>query len=339
MRSRQRKMMASMGPGFVHPGNRIEGCRDAFSSLRFNGARVCTPGKSPPRSRRPRCKSTASMGPGFVHPGNRDSLRSRGQRSEASMGPGFVHPGNPASGTARRYEGDASMGPGFVHPGNCRSGRLSRQVHLASMGPGFVHPGNSCIYRGRAPDRTLQWGPGLYTREISSSRAGSLPASFASMGPGFVHPGNVPGLVRLAITLTASMGPGFVHPGNSRAGRPVSMRVCRRNCEGSTIRRAIPRARPARDHLKVVNVQGKTRCERSLGVVVGPRRSHAAILLRGCAHRKHRVRGNDCRLASPHVHIRDVCTHCAISRIHQKAALRQPKPAWDQDQAVLQRST
>ena len=81
------------------------------------------------------------------------------------------------------------------------------------------------------------------------------------------------------------------------------MRVCRSNCERPTIRRANLRARPARDHLEVVNVQGKTGCERSLGVVVGPRRSHMRIVLRGCAHRKRRVGRNDSQLTSPHVHI------------------------------------
>ena len=135
--------------------------------------------------------------------------------------------------------GPASMGPGFVHPGNIVLATVEPVAKLsASMGPGFVHPGNRQKRARISRLEGLQWGPGLYTREItpppgrptaeSSGFNGArvcTPGKFrrgaraagaaaASMGPGFVHPGNHRRQPPQLCARLASMGPGFVHPGN-----------------------------------------------------------------------------------------------------------------------------
>ena len=67
----------------------------ATVAARFNGARVCTPGKSARDRGGPAVETVASMGPGFVHPGNTSVALTNVPFLRASMGPGFVHPGNP----------------------------------------------------------------------------------------------------------------------------------------------------------------------------------------------------------------------------------------------------
>ena len=133
---------ASMGPGFVHPGNSVEHgpLKQCYKS--FNGARVCTPGKSGAGPNLSPIRRIASMGPGFVHPGN-------------PHGPRAARPHH-------RFNGARVCTPGKY----ARFERYS-DIQGASMGPGFVHPGNLRRVARMHRIAPLQWGPGLYTREIS----------------------------------------------------------------------------------------------------------------------------------------------------------------------------
>ena len=183
---------ASMGPGFVHPGN-TRARRPGARAARFNGARVCTPGKSTRTS-------PPTWGPGRFN-GARVCTPGKLQQVEqhahpllvASMGPGFVHPGNPGCGVELETLARASMGPGFVHPGNPPTGRRCGTRGSAGFnGARVCTPGKSHAPRHPQPAQwsfngarvctagkcgqlvtistagsdELQWGPGLYTREI-----------------------------------------------------------------------------------------------------------------------------------------------------------------------------
>ena len=271
-----------MGPGFVHPGNRqkrarisrLEGLqwgpglytREIFGRATsaagcscFNGARVCTPGKSPPLGRS-LARLQASMGPGFVHPGNAGGARRSARRRAASMGPGFVHPGNPSRATPPPRPAALQWGPGLYTremcrgcssastasgfngarvctPGKCPLWTAAPAAQRASMGPGFVHPGNpSCQPRSHRPRLGLQWGPGLYTREMAAGcrsppplrrfngarvcTPGKSAAAFGRVwlaalqwGPG-LYTREIRTPARGCVKRNASMGPGFVHPGN-----------------------------------------------------------------------------------------------------------------------------
>ena len=255
---------ASMGPGFVHPGNLAE----AAIAERAGAA---------------------SMGPGFVHPGNHRARPVCGAAGGASMGPGFVHPGNGCCHASRPRTGALQWGPGLYtreigadRPGVrrsagfngarvCTPGKCARPAPAgalgapASMGPGFVHPGNARCARTRRPGlwgrfngarvctpgkfrrhhrarvgrprfngarvctpgkwigtgggasvpAPLQWGPGLYTREIGTRRDVIRPRRRLQWGPGLYTREIELHLAGVAPHRSASMGPGFVHPGNT----------------------------------------------------------------------------------------------------------------------------
>ena len=176
------------GPG-LYTREIAAACRDAAEARRFNGARVCTPGKYGITAEG-ELFVRASMGPGFVHPGNLSSLSSFRRDRRASMGPGFVHPGNLPRPGRGRWRSTLQWGPGLytremsaTSPGAiptprfngarvCTPGKFGgtwsgETQRRASMGPGFVHPGNRDLIRGAAGVIGLQWGPGLYTREIA----------------------------------------------------------------------------------------------------------------------------------------------------------------------------
>ena len=103
------------------------------------------------------------------------------------------------------------------------------------MGPGFVHPGN--VHAPRQLVRwvhQLQWGPGLYTREMHGApEPADRGCGVASMGPGFVHPGNFVDITGLGSVDPASMGPGFVHPGNGLG--PVAAHLCPHRFNGARV--------------------------------------------------------------------------------------------------------
>jgi len=169
----------------------------------------------------------ASMGPGFVHPGNQIGPDRRDRIGRASMGPGFVHPGNPDP----RSSDPEQVASGFNGARVCTPGKCGWTTPTCGNGRGFngarvCTPGKYLPLQraartdsrfngarvctpGKCPSRTagpssareLQWGPGLYTREIVTTFGRSASPPLASMGPGFVHPGNLleahlPGPVR-----------------------------------------------------------------------------------------------------------------------------------------------
>ena len=179
----------------------------------------------------------ASMGPGFVHPGNNASMTITGNGFALALqwGPGLYTremraigreiasfasvlqwgPGlytremlsgpRPSAATSRCFNGARVCTPGKFaeeHP------EIADRLR-ASMGPGFVHPGNR---QGRGHRRglaALQWGPGLYTREIHDEREFAPTRSAASMGPGFVHPGNRPARAVIRTRSELQWGPGL----------------------------------------------------------------------------------------------------------------------------------
>ena len=180
-----------MGPGFVHPGNAYTGPSSVTSVALQWGPGLYTREIRPPR--RFLVGYRASMGPGFVHPGNFGS----------SSQPGFSCCFN---------------GARVCTPGKCFLMGGQASARPASMGPGFVHPGNWIVELDTMGPDGLQWGPGLYTREIGAGSPGCGPISPLQWGPGLYtreirHPAGE------ACGALASMGPGFVHPGNP--GRPI----------------------------------------------------------------------------------------------------------------------
>ena len=150
----------------------------------FNGARVCTPGKYRRRvwvSQDLR----ASMGPGFVHPGNAAARGVLVHEVLASMGPGFVHPGNDELRREKVAKLAASMGPGFVHPGNLGPAP-AQTIKSRFNGARVCTPGKwpGAHLRPRAPLGGLQWGPGLYTREMRNGVPLGVPPIPLQWGPG-----------------------------------------------------------------------------------------------------------------------------------------------------------
>ena len=133
----------------------------------FNGARVCTPGKFPSDLGRHLETAVASMGPGFVHPGNDRTTRPRRCRPYGFNGARVCTPGKsvaPATATHRKH---ASMGPGFVHPGNYSGSRTGSLRSRLQWGPGLYTREIGGTRRPFTHLGWLQWGPGLYTREIN----------------------------------------------------------------------------------------------------------------------------------------------------------------------------
>ena len=61
------------------------------------------------------------------------------------------------------------MGPGFVHPGNCAKPGRSKTATAAALqwGPGLYTREIWPRRRSQSAPEPLQWGPGLYTREIT----------------------------------------------------------------------------------------------------------------------------------------------------------------------------
>ena len=229
-----RGLVASMGPGFVHPGNKATSVGVAIV-LRFNGARVCTPGKS--AEARPDLPSRgASMGPGFVHPGNPSRATPPPRPAALQWGPG-LYTREMCRGCSSASTASGFNGARVCTPGKCPLWTAAPAAQRASMGPGFVHPGNpSCQPRSHRPRLGLQWGPGLYTREMAAGcrsppplrrfngarvcTPGKSAAAFGRVwlaalqwGPG-LYTREIRTPARGCVKRNASMGPGFVHPGN-----------------------------------------------------------------------------------------------------------------------------
>ncbi len=121
---------------------------------RFNGAGVFRPRKCG----RSDVRAGLQWGRGLSTPEIRDPGRDGESPIRRFNGAGVFRPRKcvPAIAASRCFNGArprASMGPGSFDPGN---GRRIRRF-LASMGPGSFDPGN----------RSLQWGRGLSTPEIS----------------------------------------------------------------------------------------------------------------------------------------------------------------------------
>ena len=281
-----RRQGASMGPGFVHPGNIPWVSCAVGGDFRFNGARVCTPGKSGTWRESSAKIRRLQWGPG-LYTREMTAMAARERMScPLQWGPGLYTREIAAVERADRWAGRCFNGARVCTPGKydprlvlgsvrasfngarvCTPGKFPWRRVLAGRHAGFngarvCTPGKCPTTlpklprpRGRfngarvcTPGKcdaagaqlhkvaVLQWGPGLYTREIGSPR-GRPPPWAASMGPGFVHPGNTelraplelhyplqwgPGLYTREIVAKlsesergdASMGPGFVHPGN-----------------------------------------------------------------------------------------------------------------------------